>query len=409
MITEDKNIKDIVVRKPNGFLYYTIAYIVKFLSKLLFRLKIDKKEIKGLKGPFMVIANHSSLADIAFTVSALLPHRLNILTSRDLFTWKLFKPFIERVGCISKNQFAIDIMALKTLKAAVEQGRNVALYPEGKASLDGKNLHYIPPSIAKLIKFLDVPVVLSYSQGAYLVKPRYYKGFRYGQVRIKTSVLLTQEQVRKLSNDEIYKKVVDALQFNDHIFQQENKARFRSSKPARGLEYILYRCPKCSLDYLMRTTDRNLICDYCGNNVEYTEYGELIPDATSKAFKRIDLWYDYQRKVIDEEIRKDDFYISHKVDSFMEVDRKYVPIGEGELYIDKEYIGYKGTKNGQPFECKTALKTLHTITVKNQEGVDLIYPEGTYRFLFKDKKYSVKYGLIVEQMYRYIHNLDGKR
>ena len=46
---------------------------------------------------------------------------------------------------------------------------------------------------------------------------------------------------------------------------------------------------------------------------------------------------------------------------------------------------------------------------KNQEGVDLIYPEGTYRFLFKDKKYSVKYGLIVEQMYRYIHNLDGKR
>ena len=206
MITEDKNIKDIVVRKPNGFLYYTIAYIVKFLSKLLFRLKIDKKEIKGLKGPFVVIANHSSLADIAFTVSALLPHRLNILTSRDLFTWKLFKPFIERVGCISKNQFAIDIMALKTLKAAVEQGRNVALYPEGKASLDGKNLHYIPPSIAKLIKFLDVPVVLSYSQGAYLVKPRYYKGFRYGQVRIKTSVLLTQEQVRKLSNDEIYKK-----------------------------------------------------------------------------------------------------------------------------------------------------------------------------------------------------------
>ena len=174
MITEDKNIKDIVV-KPNGFLYYTIAYIVKFLSKLLFRLKIDKKEIKGLKGPFVVIANHSSLADIAFTVSALLPHRLNILTSRDLFTWKLFKPFIERVGCIPKNQFAIDIMALKTLKAAVEQGRNVALYRrQGFFGRQKPSLH--TPSIAKLIKFLDVPVVLSYSQGAYLVKPRYYKG-----------------------------------------------------------------------------------------------------------------------------------------------------------------------------------------------------------------------------------------
>ncbi len=397
------------IRKPNAFLYYVITYFLKIVSKIFFRLKIDKKDIKDLKGPFVVIGNHSSVVDIVFNVSALAPHRLNVVTGRDLFTWPLFKPFINRVGCIPKSQFSIDIESIKMMKAAVEQGRKIALYPEGKTSLDGKQLHYLPPSIAKLFKFLDVPVVLSHTLGAYLTMPRYFKGFRFGKVKVKVTRLFSQEDLRKLSLEQIYERVRESLKFNDHIYQRENNIKFCSRKIAKGIEYILYRCPKCSKDYIMRSTGRNLICDYCGNNVEYTNYGELRPaDGISMAFDRVDLWYDYQRECVDKEIRKPNFYISKKVDMFEERDRKYHRVGEGELYIDKEYIGFKGTKQEEPFEVKTALKTLHTVTTKNQEGIDLCYPEGTYRFLFKDKKWSTKYGIIVEQMYRLIHNLDTK-
>lgn len=407
MTPEDKNINEIKIRKPNAFLYYLIAFSVKILAKLLFRVKYDKSAIKGLKGPFVVLGNHSSVTDIAFTVGALLPHRLNILTSKDLFTWKLFKPFITRLGCIPKSQFVIDIMSLKMMKAAVEQGRVVALYPEGKTSLDGKQLHYLSPSIGKLIKYLGVPVVLSHSLGAYLTKPRYFKGFRYGKVFMKESLLITAEEIKTISVAEIHKRVTEALKFNDNIYQKENKIRFRSRKPAAGMEYILYRCPKCNLDYIMRSTDRRLICDYCGNSVEYTEYGELIPDAQSKAFDRIDLWYDWQRKCVDEEIRKPDFYICKDVEVLVEENRKYRPAGEGELYIDKEVIGFRGTVDGKPFNPSIPLKTLHTITTKNEEGIDMVLPdEGTFRFLFKDRKGSTKYGLIVEQSFRMIHNLD---
>lgn len=401
----EKNINEIKIRKPNAFFYYLIGYTLKLISKLLFRIKIYNKEVKNLKGPFLVVANHSSVADIAFTVSALLPKRLNIVTARDLFTWKPFKPFINKLGCIPKNQFALDIMSLKMMKAAVEQGRNVCIYPEGKTSLDGKSLHYVPESIAKFIKYLDVPVVLSYTLGSYLTRPRYFKGFRYGKVKVMESILLTREELQKMSNKEIYATLTKALQFNDNIFQQENKIRFRSKRPAMGMDYILYKCPKCGAEYQMTSTERHLICNACGNDVEYTEYGELIPSKDSKAFARIDLWYDFQRKAIDEEIKKDDFYISNAVDFYIEKDRNYVLTGQGELYIDKENIGYKGNKEGQPFELKTPLKSLHTITTKNQEGIDLVFAEGTYRFLFKNKKGSTKYGLIVEQMYRLNHNL----
>lgn len=405
-MTQDKNMNEIKIRKPNAFLYYTIGYAVKMLSKLLFRLKIDNKGVKKLKGPFLVIGNHSSVADIAFNVSAMLPKRMNVVTGKDLFSWKLFKPFIERVGCIPKDQFGLDIMSLKLMKAAVEQGRNVALYPEGKTSLDGKALHFIPPSIGKFVKFLNVDVVLSYTLGSYLTKPRYFKGFRYGKVKVIQKLLITKEELQEMTNDQVYKKLVDALQFNDNIYQQENKIRFKSKRPALGMNYILYKCPKCSVEYKMKSTDRHLICEHCGNTVEYTEYGEFIPSERSKAFSRIDLWYDFQKEAIKEEIKKDDFYIDNEVDFYLNIDREYKLVGKGQLYIDKEKIGFNGTKDGQPYEISTPLKVLHTITTKNKEGIDLVFPDGIHRFMFKNKKGSTKYGLIVEQMYRLNHSLD---
>src|SRR5690554_1914826 len=116
--SKNKNTNEIKIRKPNGFLYYTITYFLKLISKLFFRMKVDKKSIKGLKGPFVVIGNHSSVTDIVFTVSAFAPHRLNVVTGRDLFTWPKFKPFIHRLGCIPKSQFAIDIESIRMMKSA---------------------------------------------------------------------------------------------------------------------------------------------------------------------------------------------------------------------------------------------------------------------------------------------------
>ncbi len=406
MSKQNKNINEIIVKKPNAFLYGIIALGVKLIAKVLFRLKIDNKEVKKLKAPFVVIGNHASVLDIVFTVSGMLPKRLNIVTAKDVFTWRIFKPFIERVGCIPKSQFAIDITSLKTMKAAIEQGRIVTLFPEGKVSFDGRQLHHIPPSIAKFVKFLDAPVVLSYNLGSYLSMPKYYKGFRYGKVHLKQKVIITQEELRTLPNAEIYKRIVESLQFNDNIYQQENNIRFRSRKPALGMEFILYKCPKCSREYQMMTTKRHIICQHCNNTVEYTEYGQLNPVDDSVSFGRVDLWYDYQREAVDEEIRQEDFYISKPVDFYMDIDRKYKLLGEGELYINKEEIGYKGTKNGEHYEISIPLRTLHTLTTKTREGIDLSYEDCSHRFMFKEKKYSTKYNLIVEQMYRLIHNLD---
>lgn len=404
---KEKSFNDIKVKKPSFFLYWIPLIIVRFVVYLKWHHRVDRKELRHVKGPILAIANHCSTMDIVFSLHALLPRRYNVVTSKELFTWKPLKPFIKKFGAIPKNQCSIDITSLKLMKKALESNNNVLIYPEGRTSVDGKQLSYLAPSIAKFIKMMDTTVAFVRTDGAYLTKPRWFKGFRWGKVHTKTYVLLTVEEVRSLPNKVIYEKVKNALIFNDNIWQRENNVRFKSKNIAKHMEYILYKCPKCGVEYEMSTEGNRLRCNACGNEVEYTEYGELKAIGDSKTIDRIDLWYDYCRQSALEEIKKEDFYISKKTEFWLESaeTKIFEKKGEGEFYMDKKHIGYNGTMDGKPFEFKQLLQLLPTLITKNEEGIDLVENDRIYRFLFVEKKWSAKYGLLCEQLFAYNNNL----
>lgn len=404
---DEKKLLDIKIRKPSFWIYVIPVYISRLVSRIIFRHKVDRSGIKKLKGPVVAISAHASTMDAMIATHSMMPMRLNIVAGKDLFTWPAFKPFIKAFGAIPKSQNSVDIKSMRMMKAAIEQGRNLLLYPEGKTSLDGKNLNYISPTIAKFLKFLDCDVVMIKSNGTYLTKPRYFKGFRRATIVSKPYVLMTKEQLKTLSNKEIYEKVVEALKFNDHIWQQENHIRVTHKALASNLNYILYKCPRCGTEYEMESDERYLTCKHCLNKVEYTEYGELLPVGDSISLNRIDLWYDYEREEALKEFLQPDFYMSHEVTLFIEdqATATYIERGEGVYYMDKEDIGFKGNRDGQYVELKQPIKQLNTIITKNKEGLDMVFDEDIYRFMFKDHKWSSKYGNIVEQYCAYRNGL----
>lgn len=398
---------EIKVRKPSVLFYWFGAYVMKVFSYFYWHLRVDNKEIKKIKSPILAIAPHSSTLDIVPTAATLLPKRYNVVMGKDLFTWKQLRPFIKSFGAIPKDQGAMDISCMRTLKAAAEQKRNILLYPEGKTSLDGKQFFYIGPSIGKFIKFLGCNVVVVQAHGTFLTKPRYIKGFRRGRIETKAKLLFTQEQVKTASVKEITEKVREALCYNDNLWQRENRVLFKAKDMASHLDYVLYKCPKCGAEYDMTAENGMLTCASCGNAVRYTGYGELLPQKDSVSFDRLDLWVDYEREKVLDEIRNEDFSLSKPVYLQLrdDVENKYFDKGEGVLTIDKDKIVYEGTESGEQKTLVYSLTEVPTVVTKNSEGIDLIIEGRPYRFLFTEKKWSFKYELIVEQLFALKHNL----
>ncbi len=398
---KEKKAKEHKIRKPSFFIYTIPAYIVKFIARIYWRMRTDNSEIRGLKGPVLAVSPHASTLDIVPAICTLLPKRYNVVAAKDLFTWKQLAPFMKAFGVIPMNQCAMDLASIKLMKAASDEGRSILLFPEGRTSMDGRQMTYLNPSIGKLAKFLGMNIVLVKSEGVYCTKPRYIKGFRRGRINSKATVLMTAEEVAKAPPKVIFQKIKESLVYNDNVWQQENGVKFKAKELASNLNYVLYKCPRCGAEYRMEAKGDELKCLECGNTVRYTEDGHLVPVGDGISIDRIDLWFDYERESVAEELRAPDFRLEKPVEAYCRDDEKheYMRVGEGYLYIDKNYIGYIGTKKGAEWRADLPIVAVPTIVTKNAEGIDLIIEGLTYRFMFTEHKYSAKYALIVESLF----------
>ena len=82
----------------------------------------------------------------------------------------------------------------------------------------------------------------------------------------------------KKNVEDINSIIQDCFSFNENKYQQENKLKYKSKSPAKGLDYILYNVLNMA-EYENQTDDRHIFCNKCGNKVEYTEYGQLVQKA----------------------------------------------------------------------------------------------------------------------------------
>lgn len=390
------------VKKPSFWVYFLPIFLLRPIVKWKFNIHIDKSETKRLKGPTLALQAHASQIDVVTAIIALFPKRYNIVAAKDLFTWSSLKKFISSFGAIPITQLSLDLSSIRQIKNAIDQDRNVLLYPEGRTSLDGKQLQFLSPAIGKLVKMLNCNLVMIEANGNYLTKPRYYHGFRRGRIEAKTRLLYTAEEIKNVKPNEIYENIKKHIEYNDNIWQQENNIEFKGKNLANGLNLVLYKCPECGAEYEMRTDNDRLICNNCGNEIQYTTTGHLVALNGKKTIDRIDLWMDYERESIDKELEAESFSLTNGVTVLIRNDEthEYVLVGEGNLTINKESIIFNGTINNEEKELVQHLKNVSTIITKNQEGVDLVFDNITHRFLFKDKKYSIKYSLIVEELFK---------
>ena len=134
-------------------------------------------------GPMILAPNHQSYLD-SFILTAFLDPK-TIDNTYSYATAKHINGAFARHFARTHNVIVMELngdirRSLQTLAAALRQGKNVAIFPEGTRSMDG-GLSPFKPTFAILAKELQVPIVPIALKGAYELLPRGKRWPRYGQ------------------------------------------------------------------------------------------------------------------------------------------------------------------------------------------------------------------------------------
>lgn len=298
-----------------------------------FGLKITKTNMKGIKPPFLVISTHQGYSDYYITPLALFPHRANYVSDMEGFA--AFGDWLYRsIGCIGKRRFVTDFSVIKNVRHALKNKQSVVIYPEARHSNAGTTSQ-LPKNLGKLVKFLNVPLVILSTHGSYLASPFWdEERRRKTKMTAHLECVYTAEELKNTDETEIQRVIEEKLSYDEYKWQYDNKVEITFPGRAEGLHKVLYKCRSCHSEYGMKSEGSTLYCEGCGEKWEMNTYGQLI---NNNETVHIPDWYEWERSEAEKDVEEKELNYSFSVRvEALPNEKGFVPLGEGILTLDKE-------------------------------------------------------------------------
>lgn len=342
------------------------------------------------KGPYLILCNHQTTMD-PFFLSLSFKFPIYFFASDDIFNLKI-SPLIEYlVAPVPKSKSLTDLQAVKDVFRIIKEKGAVGIFPEGNRTISGGQWE-MTSAIAKLAKAVKVPLVLYNLCGGYGTDPRWGHNIRKGEFRGYVRRVLSAEEMKNLSVDELFAIIKDELKVDDTL----SGVRFKSNKKAEFIERALYLCPVCGAISSFRSEKNRFRCEKCGLQAEYTEDLHIAPPVGKQNFNRIFEWYEYERRELAERVingeKVGDVGILFR--ESIKFKRKKKLAGD-RVFIDKEnlYIGDGSAQSVYPLSEITALTMVGKKKFNFYYGGKILQVKGNKRFC------AVKY----------VHIFDGIR
>ncbi len=380
-------------RKPN-ILCYRIAQAASFLvSKLIFRCRVLRNEIKGKKGPFVVIANHGAALDFVNLICAT-GRPMTFVISNAFYSTLPIKGFLDRMGVIPKQQFQTAPGDLKKIKNALNHGQPVVIYPAGLMCEDGLSTP-IPPATYKFLKWLGVDVYAARSRGSYFVMPKWATGLRPGKTTMDIYRLFSQEELAEATLAEIRKRTDAALLFDAYREQEDLLAEYKNAKKLEGLQNVLYLCPHCGTEFSLTAQGDTLRCCACGFSHTGDRYGFLHNTGpVGRELRYVSDWSQLIFSSIHSQLASGALtQLSAETDFYM-IDKeknRFVPAGTGTVCLDSQGFCLEGVLYGQPFQLAVSTLGLPTLPFSPGKYFEVQHGRDIYRCVLKDGRLTMKF------------------
>lgn len=386
---------------PNTLLYFLVCRLSKIFLKFKYKINIENSTVKYMKPPFIVLGNHPSSLDPFIIASSLYPHKINFLGTNFYFRNPILRPILRLGGIIPKVQAFKDTRAVRMMNKVISRGGILGICPEGRRSTDGSQ-YPINDAIAKLIKLYSVPVAAVVSHGAYLSLPRWSAFSHKGSIEVSVKEILTVEQIKKLSIEEIKHIVCSSLNYNDYEWNKVKNISYKHNKMAENIHFVLHECPSCGREKTMVSKNNRFYCSMCGNSALMDEYGLLHPESSSCIiFEDAPKWLNWQRQRAYKRVQNLNFSITSKVIKLRIADcftGPYYNSGSGDLLLNPEGLIFKGTINSHYQELFFPLQVLSSISSEFGSNFEITDGKNTYCFFLEDGQDIIRIELAIMQL-----------
>ena len=316
---------------PNIF-FRTLIRVLSAKDLVPLKFSFVKKDMERAgEGPYLILMNHSCFLDLEIASAIFYPMPYGIVTTSDGFVGKDW--LMWQIGCIPTQKFVSDLQLVRDMDYMLKKKKtSVLMYPEASYSFDGRATP-LPRKMGGLLKMLKVPVVSVHVDGAFLRTPLYNElKNRKVPVSAEVKCLLTPEEIRDKSVEELDAILDEAFNFDHFKWQKENDIHITESYRANGLERVLYKCPHCGKEGTTRGEGEHLTCHACGKVWQLTELGEMKALEGDTEFSHIPAWYDWERACVRRELEEGAYSLETDVEIGMLVDHKAIYlVGEGHL------------------------------------------------------------------------------
>ena len=408
------NLIDRKATPPNPVLMTVGMWVLGILNKIYkveFSYDYDRKAIKNQ--PAVLLSSHSSRLEFIYSVYGFGRKDINMVCGyQNIIKKGLYRLFIA-LGAISKYLYQPDFQSVKKMLQVLGRGGAIGLFPEGIQSTSGST-HPINPATAKFIKKCKANVVVCTTKGAYLATNRYCPERKKGYIGIEYSLLFTPETLAKLSEEEIYQKLLEKISYNDFAYNKIARNKYVGKKSnACGIDRILYKCPECKMEHSLHVEEDWILCDGCGFEARVNEYYDLL-DAEGKEYPfDIDSWYKWQRKCVAEQVKDDSFCLSLRgsictlrLDKLRKAPNDLMTLSCGTARLTNRGMVFEGFLDGEKVDFDFPAASLYSLTLTSKNHLEF-YHNNDYFVLIPDagEKGLIKWTLAAEE----IHNLYDEK
>lgn len=381
-------------RRPSRFYYLAAQAASWVVAKFVFKRKFLRNEIKGKKGPFVVIANHEAALDFVNLIGAT-SRPMTFVISNSFFNTLPVKGVMERMGVIPKQQFQTATRDLKRMKEVIDQGESFVIYPAGLMCEDGLSTP-IPAATYKFLKWLKADVYVARTSGSYFVMPKWAKGLRPGRTYMDIYQLFTKEELAQMDLDAIRERTDNALLFDAYREQETLRAKYKDNQNLEGLENVLYLCPHCGTEFSIQVRGRDTICcSKCGFSHQSDALGFL--HRKGQVGKELRYISDWSRHIYEDMKQRITAGIQPALTAGVRIQmidhgkNRFADAGAGELTLSRDAFCLHGQVDGQPLNISVEPGSFPSLPFSPGKYLEFQYGETIYRCVLDDGRLVMKF------------------